>query len=241
MAFNNASLSRLFFLFLLLSNYLSPTVAASRPECESFHDHDRPAIADCYTALELIPAGTIQFSGTRPGPNEPMEFLLPNDPHKRKISFPAEFRHKSCVIHVDEPHIGESRASRRFRRLFLEPPPRLASELYFNVYPRLRAGAEKVVTQCFSSSDSTTTWGYTIVHSKIRERTVKAVFLDQAYLGRERTTQHGWNLHHDLWVAGANMKSKLDSRMSREYLSNMFHRYQFNAAREIVHLPPKQA
>lgn len=241
MALKNTHFRRFFSLFLLFSNCLSPAVAASRPQCSAHDGQHRPAIADCYTALELIPAGTIEFSGTRPEPNEPMEFLLPTDPHQRTISFPAEFRHNSCVIQVRKPRVGESRDSRRFRRLFLEPPPRLASELYFNAYPRIKAGAEKVMTDCFRKSDLTSTWGHSIVHSRIRGRTVKAVFLDQAYLSRERTTQHGWDLHHDVWVGAATMKPTMKSFLDLKYVENTHHRYQYNAERKIVHFPPQRA
>ena len=224
-AFKNTPLPRLFFrifLFSLFSNCLSLTVAARYVSCITSTDYTRPAIADCYTAIKLIPDGTLEFSGQVPGLNKPIEFRLPDDHQKRKVFFPAEFRHGSCGIYVQTPYINgpHGRKISRVTRL------RLVSELYFNLYPDLKVRAEKVIAQCFDNDDMRGKRGTTVVHSVIRAGGLHHAFLGQAPLQE-------WNVVASLGVEGVQPTAERLSRLT-------YHLYEFNAQGKIVHLPPQR-
>ena len=103
-------------------------------------------IADCLEAIDKIPPGKVYFDPAHPGDrnrDKPIDILFTSPGRERRITLPAVFQSKSCVILVFS-HRGREKAPTSVKA---------ATALYFSILPDAKAAAEKIVKKCLKGKN----------------------------------------------------------------------------------------
>jgi len=127
-------------LFALLLLYtLLPIVSTTQPlNCGREFTASIPLdFNDCRGAVNMIPSGGLEFKG-----GGPRDWEIEAKGHKYK-SLPARFTYRTCSIDVDKafrPHPNP------------RPPNKLAQAIYHQVWPSVKAAAQRLLEQCVAAN-----------------------------------------------------------------------------------------
>jgi hypothetical protein len=132
------------FALLLLYN-LIPIVSTTQPlKCwGKFSDSDPLDFNDCRGAVDMIPSGGLSFNG-----GGPRDWVIEAKGHRYK-SLPAMFTYRTCSIDVGkafEPHPNP------------RPPNKMAQAIYHQVWPPVKAAAERLLEQCVATNQQGRTY-----------------------------------------------------------------------------------
>ena len=128
-----------YFFFLLL---LSPLVTPELNEINCINLHvPRPDLADCQTAIDMIPSGDYHWDGKK---SRRLSFNLPDSVRQRKFFFPAAFRSNTCVVKMERmmnPPGGPTQGTKA------------ATAMYNTVWPNVRHLCTKMVERCLATTE----------------------------------------------------------------------------------------
>ncbi|MCJ1251124.1 hypothetical protein MMC30_008355 [Trapelia coarctata] len=134
------STNRIFLLAVLLPLSLNPGLAwpPDIPICYN-ELYSVENIADCYSAIDLIPAGfSIDHSRFHPKEPYPITVRLSAADRRRKILLPAAFNAGRCLILVQSTTNPSD----------VHPPKNAATAMHLSMWPNVKRLAQKVVDKC---------------------------------------------------------------------------------------------